>query len=185
MIETSENVDQLFPALLNSSKKIVNPKMSGSGIYGPYATLADIGKVTKGALLDEGLILMQSAYIGSSGLVMVDTHIFHTTGQFIASKGWANQPEGKNPLFAGGAALTYGRRQALAAMLQLVGELDPEESDVQDRESLIKELEGFFAANKNPGKAKERTLNEFDSESLESMTDEDLLSARDAWSSSL
>lgn len=180
MIETSTDVDQLFPALLNAFKKIGNPKMSGNGIYGPYATLQDIEKVSKQALLDEGLIPMQSAYVGGGGLVIVDTHIYHTTGQYIACKGWANQPDGKNPLFAGGAALTYARRQALASMLQLVGELDPEEERSIDRDDLIKQIEEHIDRNKNPERQKMRLLDTYKVNDLKDMSDDDLGRALDA-----
>lgn len=175
MIETSEKVDMILPKLLDAMKEMPNPKMTGRGVFGDYATVGDILDASKKILLDNDLIVMQSAYRGGGGLVIVDTHIYHSSSsQYIASKGWANQPDGKNPLFAGGSALTYGRRQALAAMLQLVGEEDPEETESLDRDEVIKQIDSYIAGHSNPDRQKKIMLATYKVETLEEMTDDDL-----------
>ena len=108
------------------SKSRTNPRFGHA-----YATLDDIISATRKALSANGLAVMQTTDKEEEG-ACVETVLVHSSGQWISTKlpimvGNITSREGRDVLTqaqAYGSALTYARRYALAALLNVAAEED-------------------------------------------------------------
>lgn len=124
MINTSETVDALFPALIAArgefqpiKKSKTNPHLRNS-----YADMGDILTAIDDALLKHGLTVVQSVEKPENG-ISVTTRLIHKSGQWIEYGPTALPVEKATPQ-AAGSAITYCRRYALSAALCLVADDD-------------------------------------------------------------
>lgn len=122
-MNTSEQVDKIFPALIKAQSEMGNAK---KGTVNPffkskYADLAEIIEVSKSVLTENGLGVIQSPG-GNGNTVTVTCRIIHVSGQWIEDVITLNAI--KNDPQAIGSAITYGRRYQLAALFNIAQEDD-------------------------------------------------------------
>ncbi len=120
-MRTSENVNELYTALASAQAEFEDVKMSG---YNPhfksrYAKLSDLRKATYKALTKYGLSFSQSPAV-DGGRVIITSRLQHKSGQYIESV-LSLKPDRESPQSIG-SAISYGRRYAKAAMLDIDGE---------------------------------------------------------------
>lgn len=131
---TSEHTNEIAAALAaaqakfkpiakNRTAKIESQK--GSYSY-DYADLADVIEATREGLSANGLALTQPITIDGEQLILV-TRLIHSSGQWL---------ESVYPIAVGsraqdtGAAITYGRRYCVSALLGVASEADTDGKDV-------------------------------------------------------
>lgn len=133
MFKRSEFIDLLGTALFKAQYEIKSPekkrvgKISGTNKSGKYyeysykyADLSDILEVIKKPLFDNQLSISQIMNY-EPGAFSLETAIIHASGQFIS--GNYPLPEGKTAQELG-SAITYARRYALCAILNIVADED-------------------------------------------------------------
>ena len=129
-MKTSEAIDMIIPALLEAQKHIqavMKDKVgkvqtrTGAGYEYKYSDLASVIEHVKPHLNDAGIFFSQSAQ-GDSVSVHVETRLFHTSGQWIASTVFL--PVAAGTAQAYGSAITYGKRYGLQSLCGLPSEDD-------------------------------------------------------------
>ena len=108
--------DSLATALVAALAVLVTVEKTGTGNYGTYADLADLGRTAKPTLALHGLTYMQNLHEHGNGLA-VTTILLHESGDREVF-GPLSFPHGQNAP-ATGSYITYMRRYALAAALGL------------------------------------------------------------------
>lgn len=119
----SDTVGFIFTALgqaqstmPNPRKNAINPRF-GSG----YTTTDEVLNVAREHLSTVGICIIQTTYM-DGGLLMLETKLGHTSGEWLASHypiiGTPFKPQD------GLASMTYARRAALCAMIGIAGEDD-------------------------------------------------------------
>ncbi len=128
---TSTAQDKVLAALLAFHKEPVSITKDrtvpvGGGRTRSYTTLDEIIAKVKPALAKHGLFVMQSLAGGE-----VITILLHVSGQFIASKVGFIPMQGNNTnaLQNAGGGLTYLKRYAISALLNLNSEDDDDAAD--------------------------------------------------------
>ena len=106
----------LETALIAALAELIVVEKTGTGNYGSYANLADLGKLAKPVLAAFGLTYMQNLHDHGDGLA-VTTILLHEGGEREVF-GPLSFPHGQNAP-ATGSYITYMRRYALAAALGL------------------------------------------------------------------
>ena len=105
-------------------RKAVDPIYKGSRAqYGKYADLQTVLQTITPVLSEHGLFLSQS--FDSCAL---QTTLYHISGESISSVCQLVVADGRNPLHAWGAAVTYQRRYAVLSLLGLATEDDDGDS---------------------------------------------------------
>ena len=150
---TSTAQDKVLAALLAFHKEPVSITKDrtvpvGGGRTRSYTTLDEIIAKTKPALAKHGLMVMQSL----AGPEVI-TILQHVSGQFIASKVGFIPMQGNNTnaLQNAGGGLTYLKRYAISALLNLNSEDDDDAADSQAAvlphlpESKLPEVAKFIA----------------------------------------
>lgn len=132
-MRTSEQINELFTALAQAQGEFSDIKMSGKNPHFgcKYATLADIREGTSEALSKYGLTVTQFPST-DNGTVLVRTLLAHKSGQFIEDE-LRLKPDRGN-IQGVGATITYGRRYAKAAILDVVGEEDDDGESAVDHD---------------------------------------------------
>jgi hypothetical protein len=130
---TSTAQDKVLAALLAFHKEPVSITKDrtvpvGGGRTRSYTTLDEIIAKTKPALAKHGLMLIQSL----AGPEVI-TQLLHVSGQFIASKVGFIPMQGNNTnaLQNAGGGLTYLKRYAISALLNLNADEDTDADDSQ------------------------------------------------------
>jgi len=150
---TSTAQDKVLAALLAFHKEPVSITKDrtvpvGGGRTRSYTTLDEIIAKTKPALAKHGLMLIQSL----AGPEVI-TQLLHVSGQFIASKVGFIPMQGNNTnaLQNAGGGLTYLKRYAISALLNLNADEDTDADDSQAAvlphlpESKLPEVAKFIA----------------------------------------
>lgn len=123
--DQSTDVDQLASALIEAQadmKDITRNKVANTGQYSySYADLADVLAMSREVLAKHGLAVTQAAE-SDSEMVSVWTTLLHRSGQYVCSRP-TRLPAGKTPQHYG-SAISYARRYALMAVLNLAAEDD-------------------------------------------------------------
>lgn len=122
----SEQIDKLLPALLAFHKDSPTIRKDrtvpvGGGRMRSYTTLDEIISKVKPALAEHGLLVHQ--HLAGPEVV---TMLHHVSGQFMASKVGFTPMNGTNvnSLQAAGGGLTYLKRYAISALLNLNADED-------------------------------------------------------------
>ena len=89
-----------------------------------YADLSSVWSAIRKPLTDNGLSVVQTMDISDGG-VIIETTLLHISGEYISGK-LKMTPEKQTPQGVG-AAITYGRRYALSAIIGIA----PEDDDVE------------------------------------------------------
>ena len=121
----SDDVRQLAKAMLQVQKELAPVTKDATNPYtrSKYATLNAIMEVCKPVLLSHGIWLTQITVPSEPGTIALLTKLTHAeTGQYQAAL--TVLPLQKMDCQSAGAALTYGRRYGLSALLGLVTEDD-------------------------------------------------------------
>lgn len=127
MIQRSESFGELMKALAVFREAMPPILKDAKGNRGKYATLSNVLEVIQEPLSKSGLVIAQWP-VGESDLL---THICHHESQEWM-QGTMTLPSGSTSQDQGGA-LTYGRRYALAAILQLRIEADDDDAEKASR----------------------------------------------------
>lgn len=114
-METSETTKEISVALLKFHKEVGKILKTESNPFfkSKYASLATILDVVSKPLNDNGLIVLQFP----TGLYNLTTRLQHESGEFMQST-YEMQPVKNSPQDAG-SVITYQRRYALGAILNL------------------------------------------------------------------
>jgi hypothetical protein len=130
----SENIGELAAALCKAQTKMksavkdkANPFFKSS-----YADLSSVWDACKAELAANGLAISQHPTTDSTGSVIVETVLIHSSGQWMSSA-LAMKPT-KNDPQAYGSAITYARRYALAAVVGVVTD-DDDGNEASDRQA--------------------------------------------------
>ena len=137
----SESIDQLAPALVAAIGELKNVGREKEGQIGnvryKYADLAQIIEASKPILERHGLTLMQPMTGGDDGYIKVETIIIHTSGQHVSSVAALPMPDGAGRGTLSqqiGSAVSYLRRYALAAALNIAQQDEDEQSRAMGRQ---------------------------------------------------
>lgn len=123
--EFSPSIGKLIEALAKASKSFkpiikseVNPFFKSK-----YADLANVIEATRDSLSDNGLAVLQPpAFDRLTGTVEIVTFLAHSSGEWI--KAVLHMPTSKGDAQGVGSAITYGRRYAYSAVLNVASEQD-------------------------------------------------------------
>jgi hypothetical protein len=128
-MEMSENIKELATALAKAQGKIDNVEKSKQAHNYKYADLGSCIEAIKQHFAEQELSVIQ-AIDEENGQKMLVTMILHSSGQWMRSKFSIESVVMKmcNSLQNLGAGITYARRYALCAMVNLA----QEDSDAQD-----------------------------------------------------
>lgn len=139
-MKQSESIAQLAPALVAAQAEIksIHKDRENSHFRNKYATLDAIVEQVRPVLAKHGLALLQGAttpHTSEGGTLVafaVESMLVHQSGEWISNT--ALMPLAKLDPQGAGAALTYGRRYALSALLSLATDDDDDgESAVAPR----------------------------------------------------
>ena len=123
-MERTESINELAAALAKAQaaiepapKDALNPHFNVR-----FADLAAIWEACRKPLNSNGLSVLQSPEPAEGGGLLLRTTLLHTSGQFVSSA----IPLAYNPasMQSMGSAITYARRDALAALVGVVTEAD-------------------------------------------------------------
>lgn len=157
-MQTSEKLEHLPKALLEFHKKVGKIIKSDNNPFfkSKYASLATILDVITEPLTECGLVIVQFP----TGLYQLTTRLQHESGEFMEST-YEMQPVKHSPQDAG-SVITYQRRYAIGAILNLNidedddgnkasqgDKLDKNVVDKIAKASTIEELTSIFNSNKN------------------------------------
>ncbi len=157
-MQTSDKLEQLPKALLEFHKKVGKIIKSDNNPFfkSKYASLATILDVITEPLTDCGLIILQFP----TGLYQLTTRLQHVSGEYMEST-YEMQPVKHSPQDAG-SVITYQRRYAIGAILNLNidedddgnkasqgDKLDKNVIDLIAKASTLEELTKIFNNNKN------------------------------------
>lgn len=120
---------QNLASALAEFHKVVGPILKKSTAqYGQYADLATVLSVVTPHLSAQGLVLTQT-FMPFEASTILRTSLLHSSGETLTSDLPMLPVEGRgNPLHAFGGAVTYLRRYAVLAMLNLAAEDDDGDS---------------------------------------------------------
>ena len=129
-MKTSESLANLAPALVKASAELraITKDSTNPHFKSTYASLDTIIDAVRPVLSKYGIAIVQGAntpHTDEAGRVTaftVETMLLHASGEYLTNA--VIMPMGKADPQGAGAAVTYGRRYALSAMLSLATEDD-------------------------------------------------------------
>lgn len=129
--KTSDEVDKIYPALLEFHKKVENIKMTNVNPFfnSKYADLNTILDNVNGALSEVGIFIIQIPMNGEGDDMLVNTKLIHAeTGQYISADS-VSLKKGKTPqdIISMG---TYLKRSAVTSILSLCLDKDDDGNSV-------------------------------------------------------
>lgn len=132
-MNTSEQTNELFPALIDARGYLSNPPLDSKGHGYDYASLPNLIDLVTPILGQYGLGLIQGVDHLDDGTLVVSSRIIHKSGQWIEAElalppAHLSGGAGNNPVQCMGASITYGRRYQLTAMLNICGDKDTDAS---------------------------------------------------------
>lgn len=117
----SDSLTNIAPALVKALAEIggvakggVNPHFKSK-----YANLESVIEASKGALAAHGIVLMQFPGEYINGAMTLDTILLHESGEWLSGSQAFGVVTGKQDPQAVGSALTYARRYAQMAVLNM------------------------------------------------------------------
>lgn len=127
----SQELDKLAPSLCALQAEIEAAPKGTKGQYGAYSDLPTCWATVQPLLAKHGLGITQTFQPTDRDEVCITTTLLHKSGQYIS--GTLNLPYGRNGGPQGaGAAVTYGRRYGLAAIVGLVTDKDDDAQGAQN-----------------------------------------------------
>lgn len=128
-MKMSEKINELVTALSKAQAGFEKVTADKEGYGYTYADLASLLKAVRKPLSENGLAITQLIDSDEQQRVFVTTLLLHSSGQYMQARSQVSEAvlsgnAGKNPVQRKGAAITYERRYALAAMLGIAQEDD-------------------------------------------------------------
>lgn len=119
----SESIKELAVALTKAQAELKNPSFDATNPHfkNRYASLAGVRDTVTPTLSKHGLSIVQLLESDDSGPIC-ETVLIHTSGEWISSR--LHVPASKLDAQGFGSAITYARRYALQATLNVVGDAD-------------------------------------------------------------
>lgn len=159
----SEEVKDLFEALVNAREEITNLYPSSSGYGYDYVPLEKIIDMLKSVLPKFGLDWIQLPSQGTDNTnVGLTTRVFHKSGQWLEDTVIipATEVKGTNASQKLGASITYFRRYALCAAFGISGDKDVDANDKaftgMSQEKAISKLEEYLKSGLLDSKPKQK-----------------------------
>jgi hypothetical protein len=128
----SESIANLCKALIAVQSALKPVARDGNANYGKYSTLAEVTEAGRELLAKNGLAVTQLPTTLSDGSSGLWTMLMHTSGEWL---------DGEMPLLLSkedpqgqGSGITYARRYALAALLQITQEDDDGQKATNSRQ---------------------------------------------------
>ena len=153
-MKQSDEVKELYEALINARADISNLYPSSSGYGYDYVPLEKIIDMLKAVLPKHGLNWIQLPSQGiDTASVGLTTRIFHKSGQWLEDTVIipATEVKGTNASQKLGASITYFRRYALCAAFGIAGDKDVDANDKafavtlsEEDKALVTKLEKFL-----------------------------------------
>lgn len=127
----SQELDKFAPALCALQSEIEAAPKGTKGQYGAYSDLTTCWNAVQPLLAKHKMAVSQTFQPTDRDEVCITTTLIHSSGQYMS--GTLNLPYGRNGGPQGaGAAVTYGRRYGLAAILGLVTDKDDDAQSAQN-----------------------------------------------------
>lgn len=145
-MRTSEQLDQIAPALLAAQQEFANPKKDTKGHHYKYATLDQVIDCVVPVLNTHGIMLTQNHVASEPGTVGLSTTLIHESGQFIEST-MTIPMEGNKSMSACqqyGSASTYARRYAIQSAAGLCAESDDDAAPQRVNNKQINQMKPLF-----------------------------------------
>lgn len=127
----SESIKEIAAALAKAQGQFDHAKKDVKNEFfkSKYADLASVIDAAKKPLSDNGLAVVQIVDTDHDGLVILETTLMHTSGEWISGK-YPIRPTKQDPQ-AVGSAITYARRYAFSAMTGIAADDDDGNAAVQ------------------------------------------------------
>lgn len=118
-MKTSETTSKIIPALLKISEVLINIEKNKENPFfkSKYADLPSLLEIIKPDLSENKLFIIQEAPMNESGRTSIISRIIHESGEWIETN--IDLTPNKNDSQGAGGAITYGRRYALLALLNM------------------------------------------------------------------
>lgn len=128
----SSSISKLAPALVKALSEIggVSKGTENTFFKSKYATLENVIEASKGILAAHGIALMQFPAAFANGAMSLDTVLLHESGEWLSGEEAFGVATGKQDPQAVGSALTYARRYAQMAVLNMPAVDDDGEASV-------------------------------------------------------
>lgn len=141
-MESSVSIKEIALALSNFQGEVANPKNTATNpsFNSKYAPLSEVINTIKDGLARNGLSIVQSPYTDGDN-VIVETILLHNSGEWLKAPPLSLKMDTVTAQGAG-SAITYARRYAISAILNISSEEDndgneiktPEEEMITDRQ---------------------------------------------------
>lgn len=120
-MKSSASIATLAPALVAALAEIggVAKGKTNPHFKSKYATLENVIEASKGILANHGIALMQFPSAFAGGAMSLDTILLHESGEWLSGEEAFGVATGKQDPQAVGSALTYARRYAQMAVLNM------------------------------------------------------------------
>lgn len=120
----SENIQDLSKALVVANREVKNPKKNATNPHfkNDYATLDSVIESFKSIYLENGISVLENP-VSQDGNIGVSVTLLHESGQFITHDPFL-LPPGKNTAQGFGSSITYARRYALSAVMNIAADID-------------------------------------------------------------
>jgi hypothetical protein len=136
-MNSSESIDKLAQALVKAQMDMPTIPMDGNNPYfkSKYATLGNVISETRPVLAKHGLAITQMVISDEEGIAMgVKTVLVHESGQWIESGAKVRLGFEKNAPQEAGAIISYLRRYALSAILNVYADEDIDANNPDQQE---------------------------------------------------
>jgi hypothetical protein len=136
-MQKSEAIDQLATALSKVQGQLKAIKKDSLNDYTgkPYADFPSIWEACRELLASNGLSVSQPTALGEAGVVIVETMLMHTSGQWIMGqlavpvpRDDSEKEKGKTLVQSVGSAVSHGRRYGFQGIVGVVLEGDDAEA---------------------------------------------------------
>lgn len=129
----SETINDLAKSLVTANKTVGNPKKNAVNphLKNKYATLDAVIAAYKESYLSNGITVLENPKT-EDGRVGVEITLLHETGQYITHDPFM-LPPGKNDAQGHGSAVTYARRYALSAVMNISADDDDDGNGAQQK----------------------------------------------------
>lgn len=117
----SDSLANLAPALVEALSEMggVAKGTENTFFKSKYATLENVIEASKPILAKHGIVLMQFPAAFNAGAMSLETVLFHKSGEWLSGSEAFGVATGKQDPQAVGSALTYARRYAQMAVLNI------------------------------------------------------------------
>lgn len=131
-MRTSEAIQELAKSLVAANKSVKNPQKNAINPHfkNRYATLDAVIEAYKESYLKNGISVLENPKT-EDGRIGVEITLLHESGQFITHDPFM-LPPGKNDAQGHGSSITYARRYALSAVMNIAADEDDDSNNASD-----------------------------------------------------